>query len=521
MTWNPNSATADEASKCRWELVPYFHGRMLDIGCGRFKVFPHAIGIDNGKEWGKHPYIIDTDASDLSLFSTGSCDCVFSSHMLEHIPYEDVPKVLSEWCRVVKNGGHVILYLPDENQYPKAGTTGANPDHQWDVSYEKVVSAMESIGLGWDLVDYQVRSENDECSLFFVFKIQQGKPHTFSWREPKPEKTCAIVRYGAIGDMIQASSLLPWLKEQGYHITVYCQDNDGYQVMKHDPHVDRFIVQGRDEVPPQFLEEFWNETKTKYNKWVNLCESVEATLLAAPGRPNWWWPNDLRAKFMDRNYLEFTHELAGVPPPYRPKFYATTEERVWAKEKARSYGARNILWSLSGSSGHKRWPHLDAVVAAVMVSYPDTHIVMVGDEACQILEMGWEKERRVHRMSGKWTIRQSLAFMEYADLIIGCETGLLNAAGHMDVPKIITLSHSSPEMLTRHWKNTIALQQPKGVGCPKSPCRQLHGGNGANAWDDCLQEPETGTALCQFSIGPSEMFKAIQYCFDGDVRKTA
>ena len=338
----------------------------------------------------------------------------------------------------------------------------------------------------------------------------------FSWQEKKADKTCAIVRYGAQGDMIQMSSILPWLKDQGYHITVYCQTGLGHEVLKHDPHIDRFILQGRDEVPNQFLEEFWDYTSKKYDKWINLSESIEGTLLASPGRAAFDWANEARAMHMDRNYLEWTHVLAAVPPPYRPKFYSTVTEKAWAKDKARSYGKRNILRSLAGSSGHKVWPHLDAVIARIMLYLPDTHVVLVGDEACQILECGWEGERRVHRQSGKWSIRESMAFAEVADLVIGTETGLLNAAGHMDTPKIITLSHSSKEMLVKHWVNTIALEQPKGVGCSKHPCRQLHGSSGRDTWEDCPQELTTGTALCQFHIGPEMMWDSILKVMNGD-----
>lgn len=332
----------------------------------------------------------------------------------------------------------------------------------------------------------------------------------FSWKKPKPKKTAAVVRYGAQGDMIQMSSILPWLKEQGYHVTLYCQAGQGYEVIKHDPHVDRFIVQGKDEVPNQFLAEFWETERKRYTKWINLCESVEGTLLANPGRAAFEWPNEARAALMDKNYLEWTHLLAGVPAPYRPKFYSTPKEREKASWQSRQWGRRNVLWSLAGSSGHKVWPHLDAMIARIMLAYQDTHVVLVGDEACQILEVGWEKEPRVHCKSGKWSIRESMAFAEVADLIIGTETGLLNAAGSMESPKIVTLSHSSPEMLTKHWKNAIALQQPQGVGCSKSPCRQLHGGNNTSAWADCPMHEETGTALCQYHVGPEMMWAAIQ-----------
>lgn len=326
----------------------------------------------------------------------------------------------------------------------------------------------------------------------------------FSWKDAKPSKTAAVIRYGAIGDAVQTSSLFPALKEQGYHVTLYCQGGPGYDAIKHDPNVDRFIIQGKDQVPPAFLQEFWDYTKKKYDKWINLCESVEGTLLAIPGRVNHEWSNEIRAKYCDRNYLEWMHEIADLPPPYRPKFYSTTSEKVWAKQKAKSYGKTNILWSLSGSSGHKVWPHLDTVLARVMLAMPDTHVVLVGDEFCRLLETGWENEPRVHCMSGKWTIRESMAFAEVADLIIGTETGLVNAAGHMEVPKIITLSHSSEEMLTKHWTNVIALKQPSGIGCAKFPCRQLH-----FSWDYCPKHEETGTSLCNFHIGPDMMWNAI------------
>lgn len=353
-----------------------------------------------------------------------------------------------------------------------------------------------------------------------------------TWQQPKPTKTAAVVRYGAIGDMIQASSILPWLKEQGFHVTLYCQSGQGYETIKHDPHVDRFIVQEKDAVPNQFLLEFFTDTKKKYDRWINLCESVEGTLLASPGRAAFDWPNEARAALMDKNYLEWTHLLAGVPPPYRPKFYLTPKEREKAQWQARQWGKRNVLWSLAGSSGHKVWPHLDTIIDRILRTYPDTHVVLVGDDSCKLLEQGWgrwseekqgleETVSRVHLRSGKWSIRQSMAFAEVADLIIGTETGLLNAAGSMDTPKIITLSHSSPEMLIKYWKNTIALQQPKGVGCSKSPCRQLHGGNNTGAWVDCPQHEETGTALCQFHIGPDQMWAAVSSVLGTTMRRVA
>lgn len=442
-----------------WDLVPYMRGRALDVNCGKTPIFPHFRPAN--------------ELTDSGLFASQSCDCVFSLAL--------EPKDIKEWWRVLRTGGYFCLYLPVAKVKP-----------------EDMKAAVWELG-GCDLIECRMI----EDSFFHVYR-KEPKVLRESWKEPKPAKTCGIVRYGAQGDMIQASSIFPWLKEQGYHITLYCQPGAGYDVVKNDPHIDRFILQEKDSVPGYLLPEFWEATRKKYDKWINLSESVEGTLLAIAGRPNHEWPNAVRARMMDRNYLEWTHELAEVPPPYMPKFYSTLDERAWARKKAGQFGKRNILWSLAGSSGHKVWPYLDAVVGKIMLELRNTHVVLVGDDVCKILEVGWEKEPRVHCQSGEWTIRQSMAFAEVADLIIGSETGLLNAAGSMDAPKIVTLSHSSEEMLTKHWKNAIPLRQPSGVGCDRQPCRQLH-----QTWEYCNKHEPTGTALCQASISASMMWDAI------------
>jgi predicted SAM-dependent methyltransferase len=171
MTWSLENSKNDESAKVRWELVPYMRGRCLDLGCGPYKVFPHFIGVDNGHHWGHMGTDVRVDTAEkLDLFADESCDLTYSSHLLEHIHYENVPATLKEWMRVTKKGGHMILYLPAEGDYPSVGHPHANPDHKWNVSYDLVVGAMEKVPCDWDMVDFQERHEADEYSLLFVFK---------------------------------------------------------------------------------------------------------------------------------------------------------------------------------------------------------------------------------------------------------------------------------------------------------------------------------------------------------------
>ena len=510
MSWDPRAKQGFESHKIRWEIVPWTSGKGLDLGCGMQKVFEHFIGVDNGHHEMFNQQIrsdIRAPAEDLSIFADGSMDFAFSSHLLEHYPYESVPAVLKEWLRVVKVGGYLVLYLPDEDQYPHVGEPGSNSDHKWNVNQEKVLEAMPD---GFDLVDYQVRDAEDEYSLYFVFrKTQVGRAQSYKTRV-RPEKTAAVIRYGAFGDLMQASSVFAGLKGQGYHVTLFSSP-PGCEVVTHDPNIDRHILQDKNQVPNHLLGEYWSYWRKKFDRFVNLSESVEGTYLAMPGRVQHEWPPALRHKMMNHNYLQHAHELAQIPNEIDVRFFPTDEERMWAQTTRKEMGKTVLLWQLSGSSRmHKTYPYLDEIVARLMISYPDVHVVLTGGPECLELEAGWDQEPRVHCTSGKWTIRQTLAFLEEADVIVGAETGVLNAAACLPQPKIVFLSHSTRNNLTRDWANTVSLAAPH-VNCPgrgnnEAPaCHMLH-----FTFEHCKQGEKKGVAVCMEEIHPALTWDAIQ-----------
>lgn len=496
--WRETDPQGNEAAKIRWELVEYTSGRGLDLGCGQFKAFPHFIGVDNGHHWGMKGVDVHVDTcEDLSIFSSKSMDFVFSSHLIEHI--QDTEKTLKEWYRVIKNNGYLIIYAPHKELYPNVGEKGANPDHKHDFMPEDIEDVMKKVG-GWDLIRNETRSQDREYSFLQVYKKLEGDEHAMSYKETPPAKKAAVVRYGAFGDLIQASSVFALLKKQGYHVTLYTTGG-GYQVAKNDPNVDKFVVQGKDQVPNPALPEFWGAISKKYDKFVNLSESVEGSLLAIAGRTAHGWPHKLRHKMLDVNYNEMAHDLAELPYEFKQKFYATEDEKRLAKKAKEDIGGTVILWSLAGSAVHKTWPYLDSAIARILLQHKDAKIVLVGDELCKLLESGWEKEPRVICKSGEWTIRQSLAFAQVADIVIGPETGVMNAVGMEGMPKVIMLSHSSQENLTKYWRNTISLK-PK-TSC--YPCHMMH-----YNFDHCKRDEETGCAKCQADLTPDEVYSAIE-----------
>lgn len=491
--WRAEDPCGNESGKVLWELVRYTRGRGLDLGCGPSKAFPHFIGVDSFKDtelFGiqMKPDVV-CDVTKLDLFTSASMDFVYSSHTLEHIV--DHQSALKEWWRLVKPGGYLCLYLPHRDFYPNIGTDGANPDHVHDFDPQDIVDAMRDIG-SWDLLRNEPRSDNREYSFLQVYKKRTDGKTLYSHKKQKPEKRAAVVRYGAYGDAIQASSVLPGLKEQGYHVTFYTNPRSR-EVLENNPFIDEFYVQDTDQVPNAALQDFWTWESQKYDRWVNLSESVEGALLALPGRSNHVWPHEMRHKYMNVNYLEFTHDRAGVPFKNDQRFYPTDDEKAWArKERQRIGGDFLIMYSLAGSSVHKVWPWMDHLFARILLAMKEARIVTVGDGGSQLLEQGWEKEPRVIRKAGVYTIRQSMSLLDQCDMVIGPETGMLNAAGLLSMPKIVFLSHSSEENLTKHWTNAFALS-PADTAC--HPCHRMHYG-----FEHCNKDESLGVAKCQADI---------------------
>ena len=517
MTWKADAPQGNEAAKVKFDIVQYTRGRGLDLGCGPSKAYPHFIGVDSLADTGLFgiPMKPDVTSDCLDLpFKSASMEFVFSSHLLEHVA--DTGAALAEWWRVIKSGGHLVLYLPHRDLYPNVGQPGANPDHKHDFVEKDIAQAMAAVaaacGVGWDLLVSEKRDAGNEYSFLQVYRKRTDAECVNTFRNSRPPKTACVVRYGGFGDQIQAANILPELKRQGYHVT-FMTTPRGQEILRHDPHIDAWFIQDNDQVPNGELGPFWKAQARRFDKFINLSESVEGTLLAMPGRIAFNWPDAMRRKALGRNYLEFTADIAGLPYRSEAKFYPSGEEREWALDfvaqgRAHAFDPTfNVLWALSGSSVHKFTPHQDTILMRMLVSMPEVRIVFTGDEACQILECGWEKEARIRRMSAKLSIRQTLALAQQVDLVVGPETGVLNAVAFEDNAKLVFLSHSSAENLTKHWVNTTAIE-PKNTPC--YPCHKLHYGRG-----DCPIHEPTGSAICQWNTDPDEAYLAALKVYEG------
>lgn len=515
MVWRRDDPQGDEAAKIAPLIVPYTRGFGVDVGCGAFKPYPHFIGIDSGKQYGRPVTDITHDGEALP-FADGVLDFVFSSHFLEHVV--DYKACLADWWRALKVGGHLVVYLPHKDLYPNIGQDGANPDHKHDYLPEDILQAMNEIAMesdhGYLCHEDETRSQGREYSFYQVYEKREAgvvsvyRPWRPRRRNERPR--CLVIRYGGVGDMMMVSALLPALKAKGFNITMNTTP-DGERILKHDPTIDAWMIQDRDQVPNERLHVQHHAIGQRFDHVVNLCEVVEGSVLTIPGRVDYLHPDATRRRLFGHiNYIGRHFDVAGIDLPYPPpgpKFHRSKEEKAWAHEQCRQARIENgwtppqapqpiVVWALSGSSIHKAYPYTDAVIARLMME-TKAIVLLVGDDLSQMLELGWENERRVIMTCGVWSIRKALSIALEADVVVGPETGILNAVSHEAMRKVVMLSHSSRENLTRDWVNTITI----APDVPCYPCHRMHHGR-----QFCPTDEKTGGAACASSIDPEGVF---------------
>ncbi len=103
----------DGVDRFKWSLhrppLPQGSELRLHLGCGDVDA-PGFVNID-GRPM-RHVHLVQP-LDRLDRFADNSAALVYASHCLEHFPHAELPRVLKEWCRVLRPGGVVRVAVPD------------------------------------------------------------------------------------------------------------------------------------------------------------------------------------------------------------------------------------------------------------------------------------------------------------------------------------------------------------------------------------------------------------------------
>jgi SAM-dependent methyltransferase len=141
-----------EASKTKQMLneteLSLFEGNGIDIGCGLDPIMPNAKPFD----------MDDGDANEITKYVDTQFDYVFSSHCLEHM--HNPESAIQEWWKLVKDGGHLIFSVPDEDLYEQGYFPSLfNDDHKNTFTINKYKSWSN---VSHNLIDLVNQLENSQ-----------------------------------------------------------------------------------------------------------------------------------------------------------------------------------------------------------------------------------------------------------------------------------------------------------------------------------------------------------------------
>jgi ADP-heptose:LPS heptosyltransferase len=446
-----NTPTKINSKWVRFRSAVYLRGKGLSFGAGPDHIFPDlamdgdkfSIAIDSVRYAN-----LDAISRNADFIAAQSLDHVFIGPRLVDIP--DPAKLVKALSDKLKIGGHLIIHthLGKMTEEQLGGIVGSFA--KWR---EKFLL-------------------NRDGQLLGVFKLINRSSIGIDPPPPPSGKPRAcIARYGAIGDMIMISPLIKQLYDDGYEVTMnvtpYCAE-----VLKNNPYVHNIILQEREIIPNPDLGEYWKEWIGEYDKYINLSESIEGKLLKVEGRRDYFttkeWRNDTCGSV---NYYDQTMRLGGYPNIKGTKgelYFSREEEKNCKRFRDQFKDKFFVLWGLRGSSFHKQYPLLEPVLCDWLNANPKAIVMLTGGPGEKELEFN---HPQVLPMSGKIPLREVFCLTKFADLVVGPESAIINAAACHDVRKLVFLSHSSEQNLCAYWTNYKALA-PEGVDC--YPCHQLH-----------------------------------------------
>jgi len=123
--------------------------KVIELGCGDQKTVPHAVGVDRVAMNQKVPLLNATSRADIVAdveeplpFETNSQDVVIARHILEHCV--DLIATLTEWIRIIKPKGRLIIAVPDEKW---THTIPINAEHVHAFTVDSIAHLGQAMGL--------------------------------------------------------------------------------------------------------------------------------------------------------------------------------------------------------------------------------------------------------------------------------------------------------------------------------------------------------------------------------------
>jgi hypothetical protein len=284
-------------------------------------------------------------------------------------------------------------------------------------------------------------------------------------------KKVLMMRPGsALGDAVFVTPIPRILAERGEEVHVCCEA-DVRPVFENNPHIAGFI-----ECPKPHKWDGWEakyrELETQFDHIYHTHGHVEVGLLH---RTDVCWgkvPNAHQRKEVaaGKNYQDSIFESIGLEERgLLPEFYFSDAEnkmRFELRQLLDKDKKKLVVWQWDGSTLSKLLVWAPKWLRETMNYYSDTVHYVYAEDAN--LKAQIPADERVLDALGKFSVRESIMATSIADLVIGPESFIVNAAAAWPIHKILFLSHSAPENLAKYYINCDCITPNAEVTC--HPC---------------------------------------------------
>jgi ADP-heptose:LPS heptosyltransferase len=338
---------------------------------------------------------------------------------------------------------------------------------------------------------------------------------------------CGLIRMGGVGDNLMVAAVIPALREKYGWVEVLCRKPFD-AIFENNPHIHKIAAFDPNDMPEGEGRQAWHRHRAKeYAFFQDLSQSIEMRLALVRAQVSWYnRPHEWRQKFCGKSYLEEIADCCDLPygvfDPLQQTFYPTEQEQEEAANAIKDYdlGQRFVAWIISGSRYDKIYPFASLVIHRIIRELGLPVVVLGAPSSDQIaistsieanlkaqgnkkldgfhtaISQSWTKEN--------WPIRRVLTQCMSADVVISPDTGPYWAVAPMSMPKVVLLSHATPENITKYAVNTYSLH----ADATRVPCWSCH--KLIDGPEYCVPNEWNSGAACISDISPELVMEAVR-----------
>ncbi len=127
-------------------------GRTLDVGCGNGRNLSYlrsdSVGVDHNEHSvqtaraiGGEAYTVDEFFASPDLVKPAGFDSLLAAHLIEHLHVDEARTIIGSYLPMIKRGGRVVFFTPQERGYE------SDPTHVAFTDFEALRRLSDDLGL--------------------------------------------------------------------------------------------------------------------------------------------------------------------------------------------------------------------------------------------------------------------------------------------------------------------------------------------------------------------------------------